>query len=181
MVTIKQIVKGAISHLFLLIVNFAVLLGIIWSIHPFLDSGNPLPLLNAIVLGYMIVHTSLLLSIQLGIQILEIIKIKSPTILVIYYFKFSDQETIPLPLLDPTKNRLAVIILLLVISGGILLYPIFAIYGFLIIGVRLPIIAIAPPIIIDYFVIFLNYVPPLLLIAFVIIILSIVMIEFKHV
>lgn len=181
MVTIKQVVKGAISHLVLLIFNFSALLGIIWSLQLFFDPENPLPLLNALVLGYMVTHTSLLLSIQLGIQVLEIIKVHSPTVLVIYYFKFSDQETIPIPLLDPTKSKLAVIILLLIISGGILLYPIFAVYGLLIIGLRLPIIAVAPSIIIDYFVIFLNYVPPLLLIALVVIVLSIVAIEFKHV
>lgn len=181
MVMPKQFAKGALGHLLLLIVNFAVLVGIIFSIQLFLDLDNPLPLLNALVLGFMIAHTSLLLSIQLGIQVLEIIKVRLPTLLVIYYFKFSDEETIPIPILDPTKSRLAVIILLLVISGGIILYPIFAIYGFLIISVRLPIIAVAPSIIIDYFIIFLNYVPPLLLITLIVIILSIVMIEFKHV
>ena len=147
----------------------------------FFDTEHPIPILNALLLGYMVVHTSLLLSIQLGIQVLEMIKVRSPTILVTYYFKFSDQETIPLPLLDPTKSRLAVIVLFLVISGGIVLYPIFAIYGFLIIIARIPIIALSPSIIINYFIIFLNYVPPLLLIAVVIIVLSIVMIEFRHV
>ncbi len=181
MVTMKQFVKGAIGHLVLLVFNFTVFLGIIWSMQLFFDVDNPLPFLNSLLLGYMIFHTSLLLSIQLGIQVLEIIKMRPPTILVAYYFKFSDQETIPLPLLDPTKSRLAVIILLLVISGGILLYPIFAIYGFLIIVVRVSIITLSPAIIIDYFIIFLNYVPPLLFIAVLIIVISIVMIEFKHV
>lgn len=181
MVTMNQVVKGAIGHLFLLLVNFAVLLGIIWSIRLLVVSGISLPLLNAIVLWYMIIHTSLLLSIQLGVQVLEIIKVRFPIILITYYFKFSDQETIPLPLLDPTKSRLAVIVLLLVISGGIVLYPLFAIYGILIIGSRLLVIAVDPSTIVDYFFIFLNYAPPLLLISLIIIILSIVLIEFKHV
>ena len=181
MVTMKQLVEGVIGHLILLILNFAVLLGIISSMQIFWDFEHQLPILNALLLGYMTIHSSLLLSIQLGIQVLEILKVRAPTVLVTYYFKFSDQETIPLPLLDPTKSRLAVVILLLVISGGIVLYPIFAIYGFLIIIARLPIIALSPTIVIDYFIIFLNYFPPFLLLIFVIIVLSIVMIEFKHV
>ena len=177
----KQIAKDIVCHLVLLVFNFAVFLGIIWSVQLFFNTEHPLPLLYAMLLGYMVVQTSLLLSIQLGIQVLEMIKVRAPTVLVTYYFMFSDQETIPQPLLDPTKSRLAVIILLLVISGGIVLYPLFAVYGFLILVARIPAIALSPSIIIDYFFILLNYVPPLLLIAVLIIVLSVVMIEFKHV
>jgi hypothetical protein len=180
MVTVKQLLKGALGHVFLLIMNFCVLLGIIMSIHTLASPLSDLPILNALLLGFMVIHTCILLSIQLGVQVLELIKMRPPTILITYYFKFSDQETIPVPLLDPIKSRLAVLILFLTISGGIVLYPIFAAYGMLLLWVRLPIIALHPSTIISYFALFLNLVPPLLLLAVAVIVLSIVMIEFKH-
>jgi hypothetical protein len=104
-----------------------------------------------------------------------------PTILITYYFVVSDEETIKVPLFDPTKNRLAVIFLLLVLTGGPILYPIFAIYGFLLVWGHLTIIALDPVRIVQYFGIFINYAPPLLLIIAAIIILSVVMIEVRHV
>ncbi len=180
MVTLNKFLKGAIQHGFLLMMNFCVLLGIIMSLQLLVSPLNPLPFLNVLLLGYMIIHSSILLSIQIGVQVLEIIKVRAPTLLIRYYFKFDDQETIPVPLLDPIKSKLAVIIILLILSGGILLYPIFAIYGFLHLWIRLPIIALHPSTIISYYVIFLNLVPPLLLIGAVAIILAIIMIEFKR-
>ncbi len=172
-------VKGILGHIFLLLVNFSVLVGIIESLQLFTDST--LPFLNALLLGYMLVHTFTFLSIQLGVQVLELIKMRFPTILTLYYFQVSDQETIQVPLFDPTKSRLAVIILILVISGGPVLFPIFAVYGFLLIWGHLTIIALDPSKIIGYFGIFLNYVPPLLIFVAGFIILSILMIERKHV
>jgi hypothetical protein len=177
MVTKTRYLKGAIGHLFLLLVNFSVLVGIIESLQLFTPS---LPFLNAMVLGYMLCHTFILLSVQQGVQILELIKLRLPTVLIMYYFEVSDQETIKVPLFDPTKNRLAVLILLLVITGGPILYPIFAIYGFLLVWGHLTIIALDPARIVQYFGIFLNYAPPILLVIAAVIILSIVMIEFRH-
>ncbi|MFX1561400.1 MAG: hypothetical protein ACFFBL_12490 [Promethearchaeota archaeon] len=178
MVTKFQLLKGAIAHLFLLLVNFSVLVGIIESLQLFTPA---LPILNALVLAYMLVHTFILLTIQQGIQILEFIKMKLPTILILYYFDIGDEETIVVPLFDPIKSRLAVIIVLLVLTGGPILYPIFAIYGFLLSWGHLAIIALQPSRIVQYFGIFLNYAPPLLLIIAAIIVLSIVMIERRHV
>ena len=178
MVSKTQYLKGAVGHLFLLLVNFSVLVGIIESLQLFTPE---LPILNALVLGYMLVHTFILLTVQQGVQILEFIKLRMPTVLIIYYFEISDQETIKIPLFDPTKNKLAVIILLLVITGGPILYPIFAIYGFLLVWGHLTIIALDPAKIVQYFGIFLNYAPPLLLIIAAVIIISIILIEKKHV
>ena len=178
MVTKLQYFKGAIEHLFLFLVNFSVLVGIIESLQLFVPA---LPILNAMILAYMLTHTFIFLSIQQGVQILELIRLRMPTILIGYYFEISDQETIEVPLFDPTKNKLAVIILLLIISGGPILYPIFAIYGFLLVWGHLAIIALDPTRIVQYFGIFINYAPPLLLIIAAIIIGSIVMIELKHV
>lgn len=180
MVTWQQFLRGAIGHIFLLIINFSVFVAIIESVQIIVESSSTFPILNLLVLGYMVIHTFLMLSLQLGIQVLELIRIHSPTVLVTYYFKFSDEETIPLQLLDPTKSKLAVIVLLLVISGGPILYPIYAIFGFFLISGYLTIIVQDPTQIIGFFIQFLTWVPPLLLIAFGIIVVSIVMIEFKH-
>lgn len=178
MVAKLRYLKGGVGHLFLLLVNFSVLVGIIESLQlytPFL------PFLNALVLGYMLCHTFILLSIQQGIQILELIRMRMPTFLITYYFEISDEESIKVPLFDPTKSRLAVIILILVLTGGPILYPIFAVYGFLLVWGHLTALALDPARIVWYFGIFLNYAPPLLLIIAAIIVGSIVMIEMKHV
>ncbi|MFX1484282.1 MAG: hypothetical protein ACFFCP_13965 [Promethearchaeota archaeon] len=179
MVSTQGYVKGILGHIILFSINFSVLVGIIESLQLFSDPT--LPFLNALLLSYMLVHTFFFLSIQLGVQVLELIKIRFPTILVLYYFQISDQETIPVPLFDPTKNRLAVIILLLVITGAPILYPIFAVYGSLLVWGHLTIIALDPSTILNYFGILLNYVPPLLIVIAGLIILSILMIERKHV
>jgi hypothetical protein len=178
MVSKERIVKGFIGHLFLLLVNFSVLVGIIESLELF---NQPLPFLNFLVLSFMVVHTFALLSIQLAVQILEIIKIRMPTVLVTYYFEFSDQETIPLRILDPIKSRLGVIVLLLIVSGGVVFYPIFAVFGFLLVWGHLAIIALNPALIVNYFSIFLNWMPPVIFLVGLIIVLSILAIEFRHV
>jgi hypothetical protein len=181
MVTWQQLVKGIVGHIALLLVNFSVLIGIIDSLQLFFDTIQPLPILNSLLLGYMLIHTFIMLSVQLGIQILEIIKVRSPTLLILYYFKFSDEESISISLLDPTKSKLAVLVLLLVISGGPVLFPIFAVYGFLLVWGHLAIIALDPSTLIQLFEQFLNWVPPLLGIVVLVIVASIVMIEFRHV
>ena len=180
MATWQLIFKGAIGHILLLIVNFSVLVGIIESLQLFFDPSNPQPILNILVLGYMLVHTGLLLSIQLGIQVLEIIKARFPTLLIWYYYKFNDNESIPLSLLDPTKSKLAVLILFLVISGGPILFPIFAVYGGLVVWGYLAVIGLEPSTLLQLFGRFLTWVPPLLAVAVLIIVMSIVMIEFRH-
>jgi hypothetical protein len=178
--TWQQWVKGILGHIFLLLVNFSVLVGIIESLQLFIDPLGAMPFLNTLVLGFMVTHTCLMLSVQLGIQVLEIIKVRSPTILIWYYFKFENNESIPVPLLDPTKSKLAVLVLLLVISGGPILFPIFAIYGFLIVWGYFTIITLDPSTLIRLFAQFLNWMPPLLTIAVLVIVVSIVMIEFRH-
>ena len=180
MVIVLQYLKGALAHVFMLIVNFCVLVGIIMSVQILAASFSSIPFLNALLLGYMIIHTSILLSIQLGVQGSELLKKRWPIVLIIYYFKFSDQETIPEPLLDPIESKLAVVIILLILSGGIVLYPIFAIVGIVLLWVRIPSIVLQPSTIVLYFIEFLNLVPPLLLIAVGLIVISIIIIEFKR-
>lgn len=163
-------------------INFFVLVGIIESLQLFYNPSYQLPFLESLVLGYMLVHTITLLSVQLGVQLLELIKIRMPTFLISYYFQFSDEEVIPIPLLDPTKSRLAVLILILVITGGPILYPIFTLYGFFSAYARIVSIVLDPSTILLYFEYFLfSVMPPILFLIVVIIILSIVIIEFKHV
>jgi hypothetical protein len=181
MVTWQQFVKGTLGHIALLLVNFSVLVGIIESLQLFFDTAHPLQVLYSLLLGYMVIHTFMMLSVQLGIQILEIIKVRSPTLLILYYFKFGDEESIPISLLDPTKSKLAVLILLLVISGAPVLFPIFAVYGFLLVWGYLAIITLDPSTLIQLFEQFLNWVPPLLGIVVLLIVASIVMIEIRHV
>lgn len=180
MVSKMQIFKGLLAHITLLFINFCVLVGIIESLELY-NLDPPLPWLNALILGFMLVHTFLLLSLQLAIQVLEIIRMRMPTVLVKYYFQFSDQDMIPLRLLDPIRSRLGVLVLILVITGGIAFYPIFAVYGFLLVWGHLTTIALHPQEIVRYFGIFLNWTPPLFVVVFLIVILSVLAIELRHV
>ncbi|MBD3406812.1 MAG: hypothetical protein GF411_11915 [Candidatus Lokiarchaeota archaeon] len=178
MATTNQILKGFLGHITLFFINFCVLVGVIESLQVPFDN---IPFLNLFILGYMIGHTLILLSVQLGIQILELIRIRMPTFLPYYYFRIDDEDAIPIPLLDPTKSKLAVIILLLVIGGGPLIYPIFAIYGFFAVYAHLIAVVLTPQIITQYFGIFLNWMPPFIGIILLFIIISIVIMEFRHI
>jgi hypothetical protein len=174
----RKFLKGIIGHAFLLSLNFFVLVGVIESFQLF---DNDLPLLNAILLSYMLVHTILLLSVQLALQILEIVRLRMPSFLISYYFQFDDSQTIPIRLLDPTKSKLAVVALLLVISGGPVLYPIFAVYGFLLCYAFLIVVPFNPGALLTYFQAFLNFMPPIMALVVGVLIISIVIVEFKHI
>ena len=178
MVTSRRLLKGAVGHFLLFIINFLVFVGLVES---YQILAINLPPFTALVLGYMAVHTTLLLSVQLGIQVLELIRIRMPTLIISYYFLFDDDEAIPLPLLDPVKSRLGVITLLLVISGGPVFYPIFAGYGLLFVLAILAQSPVTLPALIGYFIEFINWMPPLLVLIVAIVIVSIVIIEFRHV
>ncbi len=173
----KKLIRGIVGHFSLFFLNFLVFIGIVESTQLF---SIDLPILNFIFLAYIWIHTFILLSIQMGLQILELIKVRMPTLLIGYYFTLSDEELIPIPLLDPTRSKLAVIIILLVISGGPIFYPIFAIYGFMLTFAYLVSIALDPSVILTYFELFLNWMPPVIGVIFLLIIMSIVAIEFKH-
>ncbi len=172
-----QILKGIFAHILLFFINFCVFLGIVESIQLFTAE---LPLLNTLILGFMITNTLLLLSLQLGVQVVQLLRLKRPAVLITYYFSFSDEQTIPIPLLDPVKSKVAVLAVLLVISGGPVFYPIFTIYGFLVAYAHLVRIALDPSTIVDYFALFLNWMPPLFGLIVGILILSVIIIEFKH-
>ncbi len=169
--------KGMLGHIALLTLNFFVLVGIIESFQIFLED---IPLTNILILGYMLTHSILILSIQLGVQILELVRMRKPTFLISYYFQLDDNEAIPIPLLDPTKSKLAVLALLLVVTGAPLLYPIFAVYGFVLVYAYLLLNPLNPSMIIQYFEIFLNWMPPIFMVIFGILIISVVIIEFRH-
>lgn len=177
MVARSQVVKGALGHLALFVINFFVFVGVVES---FQILSEDLPPINAIILGYMLLHTVILLSVQLGVQVLELIRIRIPTLLISYYFQFRDDEAIPLPLLDPVKSRFGVIVLLLVISGGPLFYPIFAASGLLFVYAILVVIALDLPTLVYYLGLFLNWMPPLLVVVLGVLIISIVIVEFRH-
>ncbi|KXH73279.1 MAG: hypothetical protein AM326_00590 [Candidatus Thorarchaeota archaeon SMTZ-45] len=178
MVTSRKVLRGAVGHIILFIINFLVFVGLVES---YQILTTELPLLTGLVLGYMVIHTTILLSVQLGIQVLELIRIRMPTLLISYYFLFDDDEAIPMPLLDPVKSRLGVITLLLVISGGPVFFPIFAASGLLFVMALLVQNPLTLPLIISYFIEFINWMPPLLVLIVAIVIASIVIIEFRHV
>ncbi|MFX0107444.1 MAG: hypothetical protein ACFE7R_04105 [Candidatus Hodarchaeota archaeon] len=177
MVARRQLLISLLGHFVLFVINFLVFVGLVESFQAF---NGGLPLFNALILAYMEIHTTVLLSVQLAIQILELIRLRVPTLLVSYYFQFNDDETIPFPLLDPVKSRLGVIVLLLVISGGPIFFPIFGVYGLFVVYAVISVNPLDLPTFLGYFVDFLYWMPPLLVVIVAVLIISIVIIEFRH-
>ena len=167
-------IKGLVEHVILLMINFLCFVGLIESMQFF---TNDLPILNTLLLGFMFIHTFILLSIQLGVQILQFLKVRKPTLLIAYYFQVSDEEVISIPILDPTKNILGVLVILLVISGGPVFYIIFTGYGAL---VAINLILRVGLDVGTMFVLFLNWIPPLIFAIVFLIIISVVALEFRH-
>jgi hypothetical protein len=167
-------IKALIEHVILFMINFLCFVGLIESMQFFTVD---LPILNTLLLGFMVIHTFILLSIQLGVQILQFIKVREPTVLIAYYFQMSDEEVISIPILDPTKNKLGVIVILLIISGGPIFYVIFMGYGAL---VAINLILRVGLDVGTMFVLFLNWIPPLIFAIVLLIIISIVALEFRH-
>ncbi|MEM2142393.1 MAG: hypothetical protein QXQ81_03970, partial [Candidatus Thorarchaeota archaeon] len=94
----RSLVPGALLHLALFFINFCVFVGLVMSVRVLSD---PLPILNLLILLFVMAHTSCLLSVQLAVQILEVLRLKRPTVLIAYYFRLENEESVPVRILDP--------------------------------------------------------------------------------
>ena len=69
-----------------------------------------------------------LIGIQLGLQLYALFTLDECPVLLFYYFQYSDDE-IPHTILDPTKSNIGLIVLILLLIGGYMAWPIYSIYG----------------------------------------------------
>ena len=78
----------------------------------------------------------LLLPIQTGLQLDALIRYDLPPFLLSYYFQYDVDKKLPHDVLEPVKSRLGVIVLILLLAGGYVAWPFFAIYGFILIYMK---------------------------------------------
>ncbi|MHA1838952.1 MAG: hypothetical protein ACTSYO_03190 [Candidatus Ranarchaeia archaeon] len=73
-----------------------------------------------------------LIPIQMGVGFVAFFKYKPPPFLLSVYFQY-DQKELPDPLLDPLKSRVGIVVLIALLAGGYIAWPLYAIYGLYII------------------------------------------------
>jgi len=78
----------------------------------------------------------LLLPIQTGLQLDALIRYDLPPFLLSYYFQYDVDKKLPHDVLEPVKSRLGVIVLILLLAGGYVAWPFFAVYGFILIYMK---------------------------------------------
>ena len=88
----------------------------------------PPPSLQILILFYGSILCLFILPIQLGLGIASFIKFEDPPLLLLIYFQY-DQEELPMDILDPTKSGIGVLVLLALLFGGYVAWPLFASYG----------------------------------------------------
>jgi len=78
----------------------------------------------------------LLLPIQTGLQLDALIRFDLPPFLLSYYFQYDVDKKLPHDVLEPVKSRLGVVVLILLLAGGYVAWPFFAVYGFILIYMK---------------------------------------------
>ncbi len=175
--TKKQLIIGIIAHIFVFTFVLITLYAIM-EVYPIIfNIEDPI---YAVILAYAIINALFLLSVQLGFQISNFGKIRRPPFLLSYYFMFDEDKELDREALDPTKSRLAVLILIFLLAGGYVILPAFYIYGIVLIISKIPRLKLGFDIILDYPLRFLRLIPPLFLVLIIFIIISVILIELKH-
>ena len=121
----KQIVYFLVSHALTYLLAYFTLYAIIL----FLPYVLPPQRLLYIPVLYAIVILIPLISIQVGVALDELLRLKPAPILLIYYFLYDPDEDLPNPALDPIKSKIGLVTLGLLLAGGYIAWPVFFAYG----------------------------------------------------
>lgn len=95
----------------------------------------PLGLLDIMML-YSWVLTLVILPIQAGVQVWSVLRFEPTPILLTYYFQHDATGVLPHHFLDPVRSRSGLISVVVLLLGGLLAWPIYAVYGALLLVVR---------------------------------------------
>ncbi|MHA1595482.1 MAG: hypothetical protein ACTSXJ_04430 [Candidatus Baldrarchaeia archaeon] len=122
---LKHAFKAAVIHIISVVFIGLAFIGITEAFpHIFPPSS-----LSDMLFLYALVICAVLLPIQAALQAISLIRLEIPPFLLTYYFQYDPDEELPHQVLDPTFSKLGVAILLMLLGGGYLAWPVFAAYG----------------------------------------------------
>ncbi|MGQ4833013.1 MAG: hypothetical protein ACP6IS_03810 [Candidatus Asgardarchaeia archaeon] len=122
---IKNLIHFLASHIITYLLSYFTLYAIILFLPYILP---PQRLLYLPVL-YAVIILIPLISIQVGVALNELIRLRPVPILLIYYFLYDPDEDLPNPELDPIKSEIGLVTLFLLLAGGYIAWPVFFAYG----------------------------------------------------
>jgi len=95
----------------------------------------PLGLIELVLL-YSWVLTLILLPVQAGVQLWTAAHLTATPILLTYYFQYDATRTLPHRFLDPVRSRIGLGTVVILLLGGLVAWPVYAVFGGLLLVVR---------------------------------------------
>jgi len=89
-----------------------------------------------VMMLYAWILTLLILPIQTGVQVWSALSLKPTPLLLIYYFQHDASRNLPHQFLDPVYSRIGLATVVLLLLGGVVAWPSYAVYGALLLVVR---------------------------------------------
>ena len=89
-----------------------------------------------VMMIYAWILTLLILPIQAGVQVWSALRLEPTPLLLIYYFQHDASRNLPHQFLDPVYSRIGLATVILLLLGGVVAWPSYAVYGTLLLGVR---------------------------------------------
>ncbi len=83
---------------------------------------------TSVILLYGGILCFFLVPVQLAIGLVAFFQYQPPSFVLLVYFQ-SDQKPLPDPLLDPLQSKVGFIVLVALIGGGYIAWPLYAFYG----------------------------------------------------
>lgn len=99
---------------------------------------------------YSWVLTLLILPIQAGVQLWSLFHLTPTPLLLIYYFRFDATRTLPHRFLDPVQSRIGLLTVILLLIGGLVAWPIYAVYGGFLLIARFGLLLFTPQFVIIF-------------------------------
>ncbi|MFX0168702.1 MAG: hypothetical protein ACFE89_05000 [Candidatus Hodarchaeota archaeon] len=120
---IRRILQGLATHVVTGLLTFLAMYGVA-------NIGLVFPVgIFEWLLLYSWVLTLLVLPIQAGVQIWSLLQRQSTPLLLTYYFQYDATHNLPHRFLDPVQSRIGLATVLILLIGGLIAWPIYAVYG----------------------------------------------------
>lgn len=85
--------------------------------------------LTDVIMLYFWGLTVLVLPIQAGVQVWCGLRLESTPFLIFYYFRHDAAHNLPHGFLDPVRSRIGLATVVILLIGGIVAWPVYALYG----------------------------------------------------
>jgi hypothetical protein len=80
--------------------------------------------------------TLTILPIQAGVQLWSALRLSTTPFLLTYYFQYDAAHMLPHRFLDPVRSRIGLATVIVLLLGGLVAWPVYAIYGGLLLVAR---------------------------------------------